>query len=232
MIKYRFFYLKQKGRIIGPIAAGNLLQMFKGGTLSGEDEISPDKENWCNAGTFFSQNKVKSPAPASSKTAVNILSAARPLNAEPPPAVYSGKVSPPPENVNAPHTERRAPAPGTFAGIFLTMFLLITLGCTVLYFFRSSKKTDVEFFGHSMTANSSSASHIVMSDEENSADQDTASNSKYSDSSENENSAGKNTVNVKIREEEKEEEKEKEEEEEEEEEEESDGEDDEGDTGE
>lgn len=53
MTMQRYFYLKQRGQILGPFEAAKLLQMYRSGLLAGSDQISPDKISWRSVAAFF-----------------------------------------------------------------------------------------------------------------------------------------------------------------------------------
>lgn len=53
MTMQRYFYLKQRGQILGPFEAAKLLQMYRSGLLAGSDQISPDKISWRSVSAFF-----------------------------------------------------------------------------------------------------------------------------------------------------------------------------------
>ena len=53
MTMQRYFYLKQRGQILGPFEAAKLLQMYRSGLLAGSDQISPDKISWHSVSAFF-----------------------------------------------------------------------------------------------------------------------------------------------------------------------------------
>ncbi|MBQ9787676.1 MAG: trypsin-like peptidase domain-containing protein [Lentisphaeria bacterium] len=126
MIRQKFFYFKSGNRIFGPMSAAQIRQKYRSGQLLDSDMISPDKEHWQSAGTFFNppQNLPAVPTPA-------VEEVRPPLN--PLSAGYPPQTVPLADNLLQPaEIIRKRASWGKFTGVFLLLAVFTVIAVTVI----------------------------------------------------------------------------------------------------
>ena len=129
MTMQRYFYLKQRGQILGPFEAAKLLQMYRSGLLTGVDQISPNKIYWHSVAAFFGT------ATAASSGTIS-LSEPRSTTIQLQPEDVMPQEEAPVET--EPAEESETSSSGRFWKIAVALFLLVLLAGGGLWLFQQS----------------------------------------------------------------------------------------------